>query len=171
MQLRARVIRKKAFLYVLHEACSRSHMGSKIQSYIQKRPLKLHLSYCPYYKNPLIQHTPNLMFLPIRIIAKNTSSSVTSYILNLSSSHPCTTYIPHIKQTYPSLPNSSTGIFVIIITSLVCSPSAHVPSISLTYPTRGMQPMARGLHVAQDGYECGPTQNRQIPSNIMRFFL
>ena len=28
--------------------------------------------------------------------------------------------------------------------------------------SRGVQPVAHGPHVAQDGYECGPTQNRKF---------
>ena len=29
-------------------------------------------------------------------------------------------------------------------------------------PYQGVQPMAFGPHAAQDGYECGPTQNRKF---------
>ena len=28
--------------------------------------------------------------------------------------------------------------------------------------TRGVQPVAHGPHAAQDGYECGPTQNHKF---------
>ena len=35
---------------------------------------------------------------------------------------------------------------------------------------RGVQPVAREPHVAQDGYKCGPTQNHKFTENIMRHF-
>ena len=30
------------------------------------------------------------------------------------------------------------------------------------FPCRGVQPAAHGPHAAQDGYECGPTQNHKF---------
>ena len=38
-------------------------------------------------------------------------------------------------------------------------------------PSRGVQPMTYRLHVAQDIYEYGPTQNCKLTPNILRFVL
>ena len=34
--------------------------------------------------------------------------------------------------------------------------------VSFGYRIRSVQPAAHGPHAAQDGYECGPTQNRKF---------
>ena len=38
------------------------------------------------------------------------------------------------------------------------------------YCIQHVQPAACGARAAQDGYECGPTQNRKFTENMMRFF-
>ena len=50
-------------------------------------------------------------------------------------------------------------------------PASHSDRLFInTLNCRGVQPTANGLHVAQDGYECGLAQNHKFTSNI-RFFV
>ena len=58
----------------------------------------------------------------------------------------------------PEIPSSSLQFPTWALALISSSP--RVPGNTLGH--RGVQPKARGLHVAQDDYECGPTQNRKF---------
>ena len=45
-----------------------------------------------------------------------------------------------------------------------------LPCCSHVGSPRGVQPVAHGPPVTQDGYACGPTQNRKFTYNIMTLF-
>ena len=55
--------------------------------------------------------------------------------------------------------------------SLFCSTSTKSKSFIYCTWSRGVQPAAHGPHAAQDGCECGPTQNHKFTENIIRFFF
>ena len=38
----------------------------------------------------------------------------------------------------------------------------YKPRLNASYSHRGVQPVACGPHVSQDGYECSPTQNHKF---------